>query len=117
MRDDVNESDWKLFRERIAGWQEAFMETLIAEYAIILQDGTKAASERFWEIEKRIKEDKKYYGVCCERKRSVLSDNMVQLYMEGTIDDEDLVGFSDELVADVRRRVKLRKEWKEPNDD
>jgi len=102
MRNDVNESDWKLFRERIVGWQEAFMEKLIAEYAIILQDGSKYASERFWEIEKRIKEDKRLSRVMCERRRSMLLSNMISLYREGAITDDDLEGFSDELL----RRVK-----------
>lgn len=102
MRNDVNESDWKLFRERIVGWQEAFMEKLIAEYAIILQDETKDASERFWEIEKRIKEDKRLSGVMCERRRSMLLSNMISLYREGAITDDDLEGFSDELLRRVR---------------
>ena len=102
MRNDVNESDWKLFRERIVGWQEAFMEKLIAEYTIILQDGSKYASERFWEIEKRIKEDKRLSGVMCERRRSMLLSNMISLYREGAITEDDLEGFSDELLRRVR---------------
>ena len=103
MRNDVNESDWKLFRERIADWQERFMETLIAEYTILLQDGSKPASERFWELEKRIKKDRRLAGVVCECTRSALIDNMIRLYCEGAIYDEDLKGFSDELKERVKR--------------
>lgn len=98
---DINESDWKLFRSRIAEWQENYMAGLIAEYAIILQDGTKNPSDRFWEISDRIKEDKKAYGVSCERKRSSLIGNMIMLYAEGAINDSDLEGFSDELIRRV----------------
>jgi hypothetical protein len=28
----VNEKDWKLFRSRLPGWQEAYMGKLIEEY-------------------------------------------------------------------------------------
>lgn len=97
----INESDWKLFRSRIADWQENYMSGLIAEYAIILQDGSKNPSDRFWKIVDRIKEDKKAYGVSCERKRSSLIENMIMLYAEGAINDSDLEGFSEELIRRV----------------
>ncbi|MDW7660658.1 MAG: hypothetical protein SCL54_04430 [Bacillota bacterium] len=49
--------DWKLFREMLAGWQEAYMERLIAEYKDFL-DRELPASTKFWEMEKKIKQDK-----------------------------------------------------------
>ena len=30
------ESDWKLFREKLPSWQEAYMERLCSEYAAML---------------------------------------------------------------------------------
>lgn len=102
MGNTVNERDWKLFRDRIADWQERFMETLIAEYTILLQDGSRPASDRFWELEKRIKEEKRLAGVVCECTRSALLDNMIRLYCEGAICDEDLEGFSEELEEEVK---------------
>lgn len=45
-RIEINESDWKLYRSRIADWQETFMEKLCKEYISILQDD-KNASDRF----------------------------------------------------------------------
>ena len=99
---EINESDWKLFKARIADWQERFMGKLVAEYASVMQDETKAASERFWSVEKRINKDKQLSGVICERKRSSLLRNMITLYAEGAITDEDLDGFSDELVRTVK---------------
>ena len=63
---DISKKDWKLFRERLSGWQEKYMEGLVKEYANFLNDDKKPASEKFWELEKRIKEDKRqpgYYGV------------------------------------------------------
>jgi len=102
MQYEVNESDWKLFRSRITEWQENYMESLVAEYVIHLQDGAKSAADRFWELENRIQKDKQYSGVACEMRRSALLENMLRLYREGAIEDADLVGFSDELVTAVK---------------
>ena len=33
---DISKADWKLFRERISGWQEAYMERLTREYIELL---------------------------------------------------------------------------------
>ena len=46
------------------------MESLVKEYANFLNDDKKPASERFWELEKRIKEDKRHPGVVMELKKS-----------------------------------------------
>ena len=60
---DISKKDWKLFRERLADWQEKYMEGLIKEYINFLNDDTKPASEKLWGLEKRIKEDKHHPGV------------------------------------------------------
>ena len=57
---DISKKDWKLFREKLSGWQENYIEGLVKEYANFLNDDIKPASERFWELEKRIKEDKRH---------------------------------------------------------
>jgi hypothetical protein len=54
----ITEHDWKIFRKKIPDWQEAYMERLAKEYILLLQSEKKASS-KFWELEKRIKEDKK----------------------------------------------------------
>ena len=51
---EVSKSDWKLFRERIGDWQEAYMERLVKEYMDLLE-GEKNASDKFWKLEERIK--------------------------------------------------------------
>ena len=48
--------DWTLFRNKIAGWQENYMDRLNKEY-IELLGGDAAPSEKFWALDKRIKED------------------------------------------------------------
>ena len=54
MNESVKESDWKLFRKKLPGWQEVYMGKLTQEYAAILA-GPGLASEKFWKLEKRIK--------------------------------------------------------------
>lgn len=90
------ESDWKLFRKRLPGWQESYMEGLNREYMKILSGDAKA-SDKFWELEKRIREDQKKVGVQARMSRSKLLYNMVSLINEGAIDMNDLEGFSDNL--------------------
>ena len=33
---EISKRDWKLFREKIAGWQENYMDRLIKEYIKLL---------------------------------------------------------------------------------
>lgn len=62
---DVSNRDWKLYREKLPEWQEAFMEKLVAEYVEYLTSD-EPASTKFREMEKRIKKDKKNPGVWIE---------------------------------------------------
>ena len=50
---DISKKDWKLFREKLSGWQENYMEGLVKEYANFLNDDKKPASEKFWELESK----------------------------------------------------------------
>ena len=47
----VRKDDWKLFKTRIADWQENYMARLNRQYAEILNTD-QAASVKFWELEK-----------------------------------------------------------------
>ena len=95
------ESDWKLFRNRIVDWQEAYMDRLGTEYIELLSEEA-APSEKFWRLEKRIKEDRKRVGVRAEMSRSNLIYNIISLINEDTISLEDIEEFSDELKETVR---------------
>lgn len=52
------EKDWKIFRSKIADWQEAYMDRLNKGY-IELLSGEENPSDKFWSLEKRIKKDRK----------------------------------------------------------
>ena len=105
----VNEKDWKLFRKMLPSWQEAYMEKLCKEYAGILASGSNA-SDKFWELEKRINKDKKDTGVSARMSRSMMLENITSLLREGAITVDDLDGFSEELVEIAKRWARIGEE-------
>ena len=66
---EISKADWKLFRERVPEWQEHYMERLTKKYIEILSSPGNA-SDHFWELEKRIKNDKKHPGVMLDMRKS-----------------------------------------------
>ena len=96
MNTRINESDWRLFRSRLPGWQEAYMERLNREY-ISLLSGPGSAADKFWELDKRLKEDKQSTGVVADMRRSMMDINIMNLLSDGVIELSDLDGFSEEL--------------------
>ena len=97
-----SEKDWKLFRKKIPGWQEAYMEKLNREYIELLTEEGNAA-DKFWKLEKRIREDKKDCGVQCEMSRSNQFSIMLSLLRGGAITFDDLEDFSDDLKNIMKR--------------
>lgn len=93
--------DWALFREKVADWQEAYMDKVNKEY-IDLLIGDGRPSEKFWDLEERIRNDKKDTGVQLRMSRSNCICNIVSLLNEGAITMKDLEEFSDELKERVR---------------
>lgn len=100
MSNNFTEKDWKLFRSKIPQWQENYMSKFISEYSELLNSNEKS-SEKFWELEKRIRKDKKHPGVIIEMRRSVLISALVALLQDGIIDCSNLDEFSDELKKTV----------------
>ena len=94
------EKDWKLFRRKIADWQESYMNRLNKEYIAILSEDA-SPSDKFWKLDKRIKEDKKNAGVQLRMSRTNLIYNIISLLNEGAISFGDLEDFSDGLKETV----------------
>lgn len=99
---EISKKDWKLFREKLAEWQESYMDKLTKEYIELISDENKNASDKFWELEKRIKQDKKHPGVIMEMNKSEAIWNIVYLIRLDVIECEDLADFSDDLKQTVR---------------
>lgn len=106
MNDNFTENDWKLFKSKIPVWQENYMENLLVEYVGLINENTKS-SEKFWNLEKRIKMDKNHPGVKIEMKRSALISNLVILIQDGVIEISDLNDFSKELTKTVLNLLKI----------
>ena len=103
----VKEKDWKLFRKMLPGWQEAYMERLTKEY-IELLSSDRQASDKFWTLDKRIKDDKKCTGVIVrDISRSHMLQHIIDLIYEGAITEEDLKDFSEDLQDTVKTRLEL----------
>lgn len=99
---EISKADWKLYRERLPEWQEHFMEGLVKEYIELLSSPGNA-SDHFWELEERIKKDKKNPGVLIEVRKSDALWDIAMFVGRKIITMEDLDGFSD----DVKDAVKL----------
>lgn len=95
---EISKQDWKLFQEKVPVWQEKYIERLIGEYIEFLKSD-KPASSKFWELEKKIKEDKKNPGVQLELRKSEAVWDIVMMLRDEVITRDDLAGFSAELIA------------------
>ena len=96
--------DWKLFQERLPEWQEAYMERLVKKYAeYLLSDAP--ASTKFWELDSRIKADKKTPGVQLTLSKSDMFYDICQLLIDGAITLNQLADFSEELQTAIRERI------------
>ncbi len=97
---ECSKADWKLFRERVPKWKENYMERLNQEYINLLQSEGNA-SDKFWELEERIKKDRKHPGVILEMRKSEMLYDILYLLRDGVIVIEDLEGFSEELKEQI----------------
>ena len=77
------------------------------EYIQLLTE-PKYDSEKFGELEKRIKADRRKKGVICEMSKSIMVDNIISLINEDAITFDDLSDFSDELKEYVSFLLKHR---------
>lgn len=98
---DVSKKDWALYRERLPVWQERYMERLIAQYKVLI-DSEAPASDKFWELEKRIRADKKKPGVVVEMSKQEMIYQIVELLHDKAITLSDLEGFSEDLISTVQ---------------
>lgn len=98
---EVSKRDWKLYREKLPEWQEAYMEKLVATYVEYLTSDVPA-STKFWEMEKRIKRDKKNPGVLMELSKQDMPFDLIRLLRENVITVKDLDDFSDGLKETVK---------------
>ena len=96
MAGSIKESDWKLLRKKLPGWQEAHMEKILEGYVELIE-GDDAPSTKFWELDRRMRQDKRSAGVMVAGlSRSNAMMTMRLLLADGVITPKDLSEFSDE---------------------
>lgn len=93
---EITKQDWSLFRNKIAAWQESYMEQLNQEYMDILS-GQGNPSDKFWMLEKRINQDKRCRGVVIQMRKQNLVFDLAALINEGVITFSDIQEFSEEV--------------------
>lgn len=98
----ISKADWKLFQERVGDWQEHFMEKLVKQYIKLLSSPGNA-SDHFWDLENRIKQDKKHPGVLIELRKSEAIWDIARFVKLKVIKMEDLEDFSDDLINTVKQ--------------
>lgn len=93
---ETSTQDWKLFPEKLPGWQEAYMARLNQEYMMLLS-GDGCPSKKFWALYDRIRQDKQCRGVMLRLRKSNVVFDLVALINDGVITHADLDGFSQDL--------------------
>ena len=93
---ELTKSEWKLLQERVPEWQERYMETLLEGYVKLIEQA-EVPSSAFWDLEKKIKADRKHPGVVVELRKSEALFILRTYLNDGVIDFKDLEGFSDAL--------------------
>ena len=90
--------DWMLFKEKIAIWQENRMAKLCSEYIELLSSSV-LNSEKFWELDDRLRHDRRRASVWVRMSQSEIPFIILRLLDEGVIIVDDLAEFSDEMRA------------------
>ena len=103
---EANKQDWKLFLKKIGDWQEDYIDRLTKEY-ISLLSCCELASDRFWELEKRISADKQKPGVSLVPEKSEMFFDIADLLKDKVISLDDLKDFSRPLNVEIRTYLGL----------
>lgn len=102
---ELNEQDWKMYKNNIANWQERYIAKLLDEYKDII-DSSSSSATKFWTLEKRINKDKKCSGVVIELRRSAMVEQIIDLVINKVITFDDLLVFSKELQDYIKDYLK-----------
>ncbi len=92
------------------------MDRLTKEY-IELLSSSAPVEDRFWELEKRIKQDKRSPSVLIHMSCSDMEWNLVKLILDDAITLKDLAVFSDETRERVEYLVQSAKRLYEEDDE
>ena len=106
---EISLSDLNFFIEKLPDWLLYYVERLLKRYIKNLNDESKPASTKFWELEKQIKKDRRHPGGIMELEKSETVWNIVELLRKKVITQKELVDFSDDLQQEVKRIMDIRR--------
>ncbi len=86
---EMSKRDWKLFRIKITWLAGELLARLIKEYISLLSAEDKNASDKFWELEKKIKTDRRHPGVILNMEQSKAIYDIISLVRFGVISFDD----------------------------
>ena len=87
------------------------MERLAKEYMELLSSD-RQASDKFWALDKRIKQDKRRTGVLVSgASRSNMFQLIINLINEEAISEDDLKEFSEDLRDSVKTRLEIDRRY------
>lgn len=103
------EKDWKLFNNKLPQWQESFIEKKINEYIKLLNENM-LASEKFWKLDKIMKEDKHHPGILIRDRISRSNYSLIVANLVGlkVINLSDLEEFSEDFIEEIKRFTDLK---------
>ena len=97
---EISKKDWALFRSKLPEWQESYMGKLVQEYIDLLSED-RYASDKFWDLDEKLKKDKKHPGVQLEVRKSTVLYDIARFLKDGVITEGDLAEFSMDTVDAV----------------
>ena len=77
------------------------MKRLVKGYASLLAEN-KPASYKYWELRKRVSQDKKCSGVVIELRRSTMYVEVAGMIFDRVIPFDDISDFSDEFKESIK---------------
>ena len=108
--DQPGESDWKRFRKIVPELRERYLRERNSEIAALLRDESSTPTNQFWTASERIEEIGKILRSCLDgHSRSTMMNYLMMMHRHQLLTDEDMNGFSDEVVGRLERIAEFDK--------
>ena len=92
------ESDWKVYRKRVAEWRDRYLSRKNVEILAILTDEARMPTAQFWDTYEKMEKEARLLDDSLGRfARSQMMTNLMVMYQRGIVEDADLEEFSEEL--------------------
>ncbi|HDP67112.1 MAG TPA: hypothetical protein ENN20_01275 [Candidatus Marinimicrobia bacterium] len=98
------ERDWKAYSRMVPELRERYLKEKNAEIVQILEVEDKSQTERFWDAQDKIEQERKILEACLDpHSRSMMHTHLFLMYRSGMLKDADLENFSEELREQIQK--------------